>query len=70
MFEEHAAFIISLTVLANSVTFSSVKVDLFKSFSPLAGEREWFWKILISESVRLAKRELLEAISQKLKQKR
>ena len=70
MFEERAAFIISLTVLANSVTLSSVNTDLFKSLSPLAADTEWFWNILTSESVRLAKRELLDAISQKLKQKR
>ena len=70
MFEERADFIISLTVLANSVTLSSVNTDLFKSLSPLAADTEWFWKILTSDEVRLSKRELLDAISQKLKQKR
>ena len=70
MFEERADFIISLTVLANSVTLSSVNTDLFKSLSPLAADTEWFWKILTSDEVRLSKRELLDAISQNLKQKR
>ena len=62
MFEETAAFIIDLTVLENSVTLSSVNSDLFKSLTPLAGDTEWFWKILTSEGVRLSKRELVDAI--------
>ena len=62
MFEETAAFIISLTVFEISVTLSGVNSDLFKSLTPLAGDSEWFWKILTSEGVRLSKRELVDAI--------
>ena len=62
MSEDTADFIISLTVVANSLTLSSVKTDLFKSVTPLAGDTELFWKILTSEEVRLSKRELLDAI--------
>ena len=69
MFEERADFIISLTVLANYVTLSSVNTDLFKSLTPLAADTELFWKILTSEAVRLSKIELLDAILKNLGKK-